>query len=121
MTPIGKLIVGEEKITLSEANDRIWEKKLNSLPILEEGGALKYFVFRKDSESRRENPNQVTDSQKKLLVGAGINTRDYAERVQALVDNGVDMLCIDSSDGHSVWQAKTIEYIRKQYGDEVKV
>lgn len=121
MTPIGKLVVGQESLTLSQANDTIWDAKLNSLPILGEEGGLKYFVFRKDSESRRENPNQVTDSEKRLLVWAGINTRDYAERVETLLQNGADILCIDSSDGHSAWQAKTIAYIREKYGHDVKV
>jgi len=54
-------------------------------------------------------------------VGAGINTRDYAERVPALVEAGVDVLCIDSSEGFSEWQKRTIEWIRGAYGDTVKV
>ena len=61
------------------------------------------------------------DSHKRYLVGAGINSRDYAERVPALVKAGADVLCIDSSEGFTCWQKKTIDWIRSQYGDRVKV
>lgn len=121
MTPYDKLIVGNENITLKEANDLIWEHKLNQLPIVDSNQKLKAFVFRKDYESHKEYPNEVLDSQKRYLVGAGINTRDYEQRVPALVDAGVDILCIDSSEGYSAWQANTIRWIREKYGDTVKV
>jgi IMP dehydrogenase len=63
----------------------------------------------------------LSDADKKLLVGAGINTRDYMERVPALVEAGVDVLCIDSSDGFSEWQKDTLSWIKEKYGDKVKV
>jgi len=121
MTPIGKLIVGEEKLTLTEANDFVWKEKLNSLPILGKEWTLKHFVFRKDYESQRVKPNQVTDNDKKLLVGAGINSRDYAERADALIKSGVDILCIDSSDGFSEWQAETLRVLKNEYNNDVLV
>ncbi len=120
MTPIEKLTVGKHGISLSEANNIIWENKLNSLPIIDDNGELQYFVFRKDYENHKENPNELLDDHKRLVVGAGINTRDYAERVPALVEAGVDVVCIDSSDGFSVWQKETIEYI-KNYDKNVLV
>jgi len=121
MTPIEKLIYAEEGVTLSEANDIIWEHKLNALPILAKDGRLAYFVFRKDYEAHKNNPLELLDSQKRYIVGAGINTRDYKERVPALVEAGVDILCLDSSEGYSEWQKLAIEWIREQYGDTVKV
>lgn len=121
MTPFEKLIVGNEDITLSEANDLIWEHKLNQLPIVDKEQHLKAFVFRKDYESHKDNPNELLDESKRYVVGAGINTRDYATRVPALVEAGVDVLCIDSSEGYSAWQAETIKWIREHYGDSVKV
>lgn len=121
MTPLDKLIYAKEGITLSEANNIIWDHKINALPIVDENQRLVYFVFRKDYESHKENPNELLDSSKRYIVGAGINTRDYAERVPALVEAGADVLCIDSSEGFSEWQQMTIDYIRKQYGDKVKV
>ena len=121
MTPLDKLIYAEEGVTLSEANDIIWDHKLNALPILAKDGRLAYFVFRKDYEAHKNNPLELLDSQKRYIVGAGINTRDYKERVPALVEAGVDILCLDSSEGYSEWQKLAIEWIRAEYGDTVKV
>ena len=114
MTPFEKLIYAEQGTTLKEANDIIWDHKLNSLPILDKNGRLLYFVFRKDYDSHKENPNELLDSSKRYVVGAGINTRDYETRVPALVDAGADILCIDSSEGYSEWQARTIAFILKK-------
>ena len=121
MTPFDELIVGDENTTLKMANDIIWDNKLNSLPIVDKNGNLKYFVFRKDYDEHKSNPNELLDSEKRYVVGAGINTRDYAERVPALIEAGADVLCIDSSEGFSEWQKITIKWIRDHYGDSVKV
>ncbi|MBQ7377187.1 MAG: IMP dehydrogenase [Clostridia bacterium] len=121
MTPFEKLIWAKEGTTLKEANDIIWEHKLNSLPIVNEEGKLCYLIFRKDYETHKQNPNELLDASKRYVVGAGINTRDYATRVPALIDAGADVLCIDSSEGFSEWQKITIEWIRAHYGDSVKV
>ncbi|SDY11747.1 IMP dehydrogenase [Evansella caseinilytica] len=121
MTPFSELICGKIGITLSDANDLIWDHKLNCLPIIDDTQHLHYLVFRKDYDRNKENPNELLDGNKSYVVGAGINTRDYEERVPALVQAGVDILCIDSSDGYSEWQQETISYIRKTYGKEVKV
>ena len=121
MTPFDKLIVGEAGLTLSEANEIIWEHKLNTLPIIDKDRHLAYFVFRKDYDSHKENPLEVSSADKKLLVGTGINTRDYRDRVPALVEAGVDVLCIDSSDGYSEWQYDTLRWIKDTYGDQVLV
>ena len=121
MTPLEKLITAPESTTLKEANDIIWDHKLNSLPIVNDAGQLLYFVFRKDYEQHKENPTELLDSHKRYLVGAGINTKDYEQRVPALVEAGADVLCIDSSEGYSCWQAQTLAFIREKYGDSVKV
>ena len=121
MTPLEKLVTAKSGTTLKEANDIIWDNKLNSLPIVDAEGRLDSFVFRKDYESKKSNPNELLDADKRYIVGAGINTRDYAERVPALVEAGADVLCIDSSEGFSEWQKITIEWIRAHYGDKVKV
>ena len=121
MTPKEKVVSAHEGISLAEANDVIWENKIACLPILDDDGNLRYLVFRKDYEDRKNNPNSLLDDKKRYIVGAGINTRDYEDRVPALVDAGVDLLCIDSSDGYAVWQKNTIDFIRKTYGENVKV
>ena len=121
MTPFSKLVYGNESTTLKTANDIIWDNKLNSLPIIDKNGNLKYFVFRKDYDSHKENALELLDSQKRYVVGAGINTRDFEKRVPALIEAGADVLCIDSSEGFSEWQSRALGWIKKTYGDTVKV
>ena len=121
MTPFEQLITAPESTTLKEANDIIWEHKINQLPIISADGKLLYLVFRKDYSQHKENPYELLDGQKRYIVGAGINTKDYEERVPALVEAGADVLCIDSSEGYSCWQKKTLDFIRAKYGDSVKV
>ncbi len=121
MTPLEKLITAPAETTLKEANDIIWEHKLNSLPIVDKDGNLLYFVFRKDYSQHKDNPLELLDSHKRMLVGAGINTRDYETRIPALLAAGADVLCIDSSEGYTCWQKKTLEWVRKNYGESVKI
>ena len=121
MTPLEKLVTAPATTSLHDCNDIIWDNKINTLPLVDDEGRLQYIVFRKDYDSHKENVNELLDANKSYVVGAGINTRDYAERVPALVDAGVDVLCIDSSEGFSEWQSRTLQWIREKYGDTVKV
>ncbi len=121
MTPIEHVIYAKEGVTLPEANNIIWDHKLNALPVLDDEMRLVSFVFRKDYDSHKEHPLELLDPSKRYVVGAGINTRDYAERVPALIEAGADVLCIDSSEGFTEWQKRTIGFIRKNYGEGVKV
>lgn len=121
MTPVSEMVVGTSDITLKQANDIIWDHKLNTLPIVDKDGNLMYMVFRKDYSSHKQYPLELLDNKKRHVVGAGINTRDYEQRVPALVEAGADVLCIDSSEGYSEWQKRTLKWIRDKYGDTVKV
>ena len=121
MRPLSETIVARKGISLSEANDMIWDNKISCLPVLDENDNLEHLVFRKDYEDKKNNPESLLDDNKRYVVGAGINTRDYAERIPALVEAGVDMICMDSSDGYSVWQKNTIAWVREHYGDSVKI
>ena len=121
MTPVEKTIFAPEGTSLKEANDIIWDHKLNALPILDQKGHLVAFVFRKDYDIHKGNPDELLDAHKRYVVGAGVNTRDYAERIPALVEAGVDVLCIDSSEGYSEWQKRTLTWVRERYGDAVKI
>ncbi|WP_312355541.1 IMP dehydrogenase [Aminipila sp.] len=121
LTPFSALIYAEEGCTLSEANDMLWDHKLNALPIIDKNQRLTHFVFRKDYDSHKDNPNELLDAHKRYAVGAGVNTRDYEERIPALVEAGADVLCIDSSEGFSEWQKATIAFVREKYGDTVKI
>ncbi len=121
MTPLEKLITAPASTTLKEANDIIWDNKLNSLPIVDDNGNLMYFVFRKDYSSHKRHPDELLDTNKRYMTGAGVNTRDYEQRIPALVEAGADVLCIDSSEGYTCWQKKTIDFVREKYGDSVKI
>ena len=121
MTPFDKLIYGKTGITLSEANDILWDNKLNALPIIDDNQRLTHFVFRKDYDSHKSNPNELLDAHKRYIVGAGVNTRDFEQRIPALIEAGADLLCLDSSEGYSQWQADTIAWVRDRYGDSVKI
>ena len=121
MTPFEKLVFAYEGTSLKEANDIIWDHKLNQLPIIDTDHNLVAMVFRKDYDEHKENPHELLDEYKSYITGAGINTRDYAERVPALLAAGADVLCIDSSDGFSVWQKKTIDWIKSNYPSGVYV
>lgn len=121
MTPFSKMIYGHTEDDLSRCNDLIWDHKLNTLPIVDDKDHLSYLVFRKDYDSHKDNPHELLDDEKRFMVGAGINTRDYEKRVPMLLQAGADCLCIDSSDGFSEWQGKTLQWIKKKYGNKVKV
>lgn len=121
MTPFSSLIYANEGVTLSEANDMLWDHKLNALPIIDKNQRLTYFVFRKDYDSHKANPNELLDENKRYMVGAGVNTRDYEDRIPALIEAGADVLCIDSSEGFNEWQKDTIDFVRRKYGDDVKI
>lgn len=121
MTPLERLITAPLGTSLKEANDVIWEHKLNSLPIVDQNGDLAYFVFRKDYSEHKENPNELLDEEKRYMVGAGVNSFDYEKRIPALVEAGADVLCIDSSEGYTCWQKRVIEFVRKNYGNKVKI
>lgn len=121
MTPREKLITAPDTTTLKEANDIIWDNKINQLPIVDGEGRLMYLVFRKDYSQHKENPQEMLDKKKRYMVGAGINTLDYEKRIPALIEAGADILCIDSSDGYTCWQQQTIQFVRDHYGDSVKI
>lgn len=121
MTPREKLVTAPLGTGLAEANDIIWEHKLNAIPIVDENDHLVYFVFRKDYDQHKKNPLELLDANKRYMVGAGINTLDYEKRVPLLVEAGADVLCIDSSEGYSIWQKRTLDFIRAKYGNSVKV
>lgn len=121
MTPLSKLVTAPSGTTLKDANDIIWEHKLNSLPIVDENGKLMYFVFRKDYAEHKTNLREILDDEKRYMVGAGVNSFDYEKRIPALVEAGADVLCIDSSEGYTCWQKRVIDFVREKYGDKVKI
>jgi IMP dehydrogenase len=121
MTPFSRLVYGKEGISLKEANDLLWNNKIDCLPIVDSRQNLASLVFRKDYTEHKENESELLDPEKRLMVGAAINTHDFEQRVPALIEAGADVLCIDSSHGYTEWQSDTLKYIKAKYGDSVKV
>jgi len=121
MVPIEKLVFAEEGATLPQCNDLIWNNKLNALPVIDKNGCMSSFVFRKDYTADKENKLALMDDAKRYIVGAGVNTHDYKQRIPALVEAGADVLCIDSSEGFSDWQKLVLEFVRENYGNTVKI
>ncbi len=119
MTPIERVILSQEGVTLKEANALLYKHKKPCLPILEKDGSLNSLVFTKDYVDHRNNPNELLDDDKRLVVAGGINTHDYKERVPALVEAGVDVLCFDSSDGYSEFQKEAALWVRKEFGNKI--
>lgn len=118
-TPLDQLVVGEEGITLQDATEKLWRSKKGCLPVVDKAGKLCSLVFRRDYFDHKSNPDELTDSKKRLFVGAALNTHDYKERSEALVSAGVDVLALDSSDGFTEWQKEASLFVREQYGDDV--
>jgi IMP dehydrogenase/GMP reductase len=116
MRPAAGLVTAAPSISLSEANSLIWDHRLDVLPVVDEAGLLQSIVLRRDYELHKRFRNETIDADKRFRVGAGVNTHDYRERIPALVEAGADLLCIDSSDGYSVWQSDTLAFARAAYG-----
>ncbi|MBF0298688.1 MAG: IMP dehydrogenase [Oligoflexia bacterium] len=110
-----KLKIGMNITSLHEAKNIILECHQNVLPIVDREFKLKFLVFRKDINNHLNYPLEVTDSFSRPLVGAAINTHDYSERAKELISAGVDVLTIDSSDGHSFYQKDTLEWLTKNF------
>ncbi len=110
MIPFEKLIVGEDGITLDEANDKVIESGIGALPIIDKERNLKSVVFFKDLKEHMTHPDAFVDKEKRLRVAAAVSTHpEDSERAEALVKAGVDFLVIDSSDLFSDFAAEAIE------------
>ncbi|MCB0333430.1 MAG: IMP dehydrogenase, partial [Bdellovibrionales bacterium] len=118
-TPLERLVFAKEGVSLQEATELLWENKKECLPIVDQNGNLSSLVFRRDYFDHKSNPDELTDDRKSLFVGAALNTFDYQERAKALVEAGVDCLCFDSSDGYSDWQKEAVQFLRKEYGNDI--
>jgi IMP dehydrogenase len=116
-----ELITGRPGMSLAEANARLWDSRQDVLPIVGTDGRVTAVVQRRDYELHKQFSSETIDADKRFRVGAGVNTHDYRQRIPALVEAGADVLCLDSSDGYSVWQKHVLEFVRTEYGDTVKI
>lgn len=121
MTPKENVVRGTVGISLQDANSLLHKQKKECLPILDKDGNLDSLVFKKDFFDHRNNPYELLDIKKRLIVAAGINTHDSKKRVPALVEAGADVFTMDASDGHSEFQKETSLWIREKYGYSVVI
>lgn len=110
------LITAKNGITMDQALEVMKENKIEKLPIVDDEDHLKGLITIKDIEKSIEYPNSARDREGRLLVGAAVGvTKDMMDRVDALKNNQVDVIVVDTAHGHSKGVIEAVEKIKYKY------
>lgn len=121
MTPT-PLVTAPEGTSLSDAKKILRQHRVEKLPVVDSNGVLKGLITIKDIQKQRAFPNANKDQYGRLVVGAAVGVgQDGMKRADALVEAGVDILCVDSAHGHSRGVLESVAEYRKRYGNRVEI
>jgi len=110
------LVTAREGTTLKEAEQILQEHKVEKLPIVDDDMKLVGLITFKDIEKKMNFPNACKDDMGRLRVGAAVGvTPDTMERVDALIDSGVDAVTIDTAHGHSAGVITMVRKVKQAY------
>ncbi|TDI67487.1 MAG: IMP dehydrogenase [Bacteroidetes bacterium] len=113
-----QLITAGEGITLEEAEEILMEHKIEKLPIVDSEGKLRGLITYKDILKNSDRPFACKDEYGRLRVGAAVGvTKDLQERMEMLIDAGVDIIAIDTAHGHSKGVIDALKFVKKEYPD----
>jgi len=111
-----ELVTANEGVTLHDANHILKASKKGKLPVVDDQYRLVALLSRRDLLTNKDFPNASKSTGKQLLAGAAVSTRsEDRERIEALADAGVDVLLIDSAQGHSAYELETLKFIKERY------
>jgi len=112
------LITAQVGITLAEAKALLQQHRIEKLPLVDEAGILKGLITVKDIQKARQFPRATKDSKGRLLVGAAVGVgADLEERVQLMVNAGLDVVAVDTAHGHSAGVIRAVERLRHHWPD----
>jgi IMP dehydrogenase len=113
-----RLVTAPEGTDLEKAKEILQDYKVEKLPVIDNTGKLKGLITYRDILKLKSHPNACKDKYGRLLVGAAVGvTVDILDRIQALVHNGVDVICIDTAHGHSHGVLESVKNVKKKFKD----
>lgn len=122
MTPQESLVTAQEGTTLDQAKNVLQKHRIEKLPVVDSRGRLKGLITIKDIEKAKTFPQATKDKHGRLLAGAAIGVDATSrERAHALVEVGVDVLCVDTAHGHSKNVIEMVKYLNEKYPEVILV
>ena len=116
MTPLEKLVTVKEGVSQTEVMQLMYKNRIEKVLVLDDEDKLSGLVTMRDIENTAKNPDATKDDFGRLIVGAALGTdKDTFDRAEALFNEGVDVLVIDSAHGHSKNVIETIKAVKQKF------